>query len=231
MGRGVGLRAIPLDPKKDLPIQLSTYKDKFKNDVKLFTGETLGKLPTSDDIVQNYIKANAALYNNANEMYIKKQAANTLGVNNPELFKIFKDSSEEGLYKSLQANKFKPLDITTREQQIFKQQAKEINQNFDNVNYTMPYDPTAVRTVNQLKNIMRRIPYGQNFYDYINPQDWRMDKEWKPEGQPTVPVTGKQQSFNIAPVNTPNVNPQTVTPNPQQTVASQNEFQRAFPQG
>ena len=131
----------------------------------------------------------------------------------------------------LQANKFKPLDITTREQQIFKQQAKEINQNFDNVNYTMPYDPTAVRTVNQLKNIMRRIPYGQNFYDYINPQDWRMDKEWKPEGQPTVPVTGKQQSFNIAPVNTPNVNPQTVTPNPQQTVASQNEFQRAFPQG
>ena len=231
LGRGVGLRAIPLDPKKDLPIQLSTYKDKFKNDVKLFTGETLGKLPTSDDIVQNYIKANAALYNNANEMYIKKQAANTLGVNNPELFKIFKDSSEEGLYKSLQANKFKPLDITTREQQIFKQQAKEINQNFDNVNYTMPYDPTAVRTVNQLKNIMRRIPYGQNFYDYINPQDWRMDKEWKPEGQPTVPVTGKQQSFNIAPVNTPNVNPQTVTPNPQQTVASQNEFQRAFPQG
>ena len=66
-------------------------------------------------------------------------------------------------------------------------------------------------------------------YDYINPNDYIIKKPGDQSNLQT-PVNNKQV-FNIAPVNTPNVNPQTVTPNPQQTSATQNEFQRAFPQG
>jgi hypothetical protein len=232
LGVMVGARSIKLDPLAQMPYVLDNYKKKFNDSRSLFTGETLkGGVITTDDIVLNWIKANAAAYNIGNEIYKKKQAANILGVTNQELLKVFETRQEGSLFKSLQMDRFKPIDITVSQQKEIKQEYKKIINNFEDLEYTMPYDPSAIRIINQLKNTMRRIPYGENFYDYIDPKDWLTGSNDQGSLQTPVNNINNKQVFNIAPVNTPNVNPQTVTPNPQQTSATQNEFQRAFPQG
>ena len=128
-------------------------------------------------------------------------------------------------------DRFKPIDITVSQQKEIKQEYKKIINNFEDLEYTMPYDPSAIRIINQLKNTMRRIPYGGNFYDYIDPKDWLTGSGDQGSLQTPVNNINNKQVFNISPVQTGEVNPQIVTPNPQQTSATQNEFQRAFPQG
>jgi hypothetical protein len=225
-GVAVGARALVVDPIKDMPFLITEYEKKFKDSRGLFTGETLNKVPSTNDIVQNWIKANAAAYDLGNEMYKKKLAANILGVSNAQLFKEFEARQQENLFRRLQSNRFNPIPITEAQKKEFRKEYKDITTNFEDLEYAMPYDPTAIRMINQLKGIMRRMPYGQNFYDYINPKDWMIDT-----GEKTPLPADNKQSLNIAPINTPQVNPQVVSSGQQQVASSQNEFERAFPNG
>ena len=226
LGSFVGNRAIPLNIEEQFPYKITDFKNKIRQSNSLFAGESLkGGQIDPDEIVQNFIKANAARHEALKEMSQTVEDAKVLNFPIAKIAQIMQERGETNAFKYMLANRFIPMDITVAQQKKFVKQYQKLQSEFDDQNYQMPFNYDAIMMINQAKAKMYTVPLNGNFYDYIKPEDYRINK--------TVGnnVENNKQSFNIPPVNTPNVSPQIVTPNPQQTVATQNEFQRAFPQG
>jgi hypothetical protein len=227
MGVAFGFRGQQIEPLKSMPFEITKFKEKIKDANAIFSS-TPNYVPTQKDYILNYIKANAATFNAIKELNELRQASLMLYTSPGALRKEFIQRQENKIYSSMLRNRYDPIPITSSEQKEAKEKYKQIEMNFENLEYPEPFDNQTKAILRNLHQRMRYIPYDGNFYDYIKPEDYIPKNNDQSSLQ--TPVNNKQV-FNIAPVNTPNVNSQTVTPNPQQTSATQNEFQRAFPQG
>ena len=229
----LGNQAFPLNIEVQFPIKISDYEKKLNQSNQLFS-TPLRSNPAIDSntIVQNWIKEQAARWDAMKDMAQTIQNAKTLNFGYDKTIPLFQKRIAGPELSYLLANDgkgiFYPRNVTATEIQSYYLNLQKLNNSFPN----KIYDDQLGQALGQISNVLGKLagkPLKGSMYDYINPNDYIIKKPGDQSNLQT-PVNNKQV-FNIAPVNTPNVNPQTVTPNPQQTSATQNEFQRAFPQG
>jgi hypothetical protein len=172
-----GLRAVKVKPLKSLNYKINDFKAGLRNTRSLFTSETLkgGKI-TPNEIINRYIVANAQRYKTYNEMKRKINAAEILNVSKRDLAELFEKRQESSNYDLLKRNKFKPFTVTEKVEEAFETQKKELRSEFE-IDIPSGLPRYVSRILNQLERKMERIPLGDDFYKYINPDDYLIKEE------------------------------------------------------
>ena len=206
-----GTRGIPMPPSeilKKMDFKINEFKSGIRNTRGLFSQEVLkGGEISHDDIIKRYIEANAQRYMVMDKMKRTNDLAQLLEVSPQDLRKKFMDRGEINAYNHINNNKFSPFEITEPIAKKFREQRKELESEFDNLKFEAPYDSSTIQTLNQLKSLMKQIPLGDNFFNYIKPEDWLIDTK-RSEGP-----SGEQRVAELPPQPMPSQ--QVVQPTPQ----------------
>jgi len=213
IGGFYGLRGVPMTPAdviKKMDYKINEFKSGNRNTLGLLTSETLkGGEISRDQIVQRYIEANKQNFRVMQKMKQVNDAAKLLEVTDEQLFEKFTKRQEPNAYRYIQNNKYKPINITFEIQKKYREQYEQLENSFDNLQFTAPYDDTTRDVLNSIKDIMREIPLDGNFNEYINPKDWLIDVKAQAPGN-------QQQVASSKPLPPqPMPNQQVVQPNPQ----------------
>ena len=197
-----GLRQVKVDPEKSLNFKINDFKKSIRNTRALFTSEVLkgGRLEPND-IIQRYIVANAQRYKAFSELQRKINAAQVLDLNRKSINDLFERRQEKKNYKRILKNKFEPFTITENIEEVFERQEKKLQENFDTLDIPTGLPRSVERIIKRLGKNMKRIPLGDDFYKYINPDDYMIDDQSSlPQGflpqqpMPTVPAQPAQVS-------------------------------------
>jgi hypothetical protein len=168
-----GLRPIKIDPIESLNYKINDFKKSLRNSGSLFTAEILrGGEISDDEIIEAFISANASRYNAFNEMQRKIDAANILEAGRKDLIQLFNRRQETKNFKFIKNNRFRPLNITDPVKKEFRRQTEKLEENFDDVTRSRRIGGSLLRRLKQLERQMKRIPLGENFYDYIDPKEY-----------------------------------------------------------
>ena len=125
----MGLRPVTVDPIRSMGFKIQEYQAGIRDARREFTGGFFGLLRggpiDEDDVIKRYIASNRARFNVQQEMFKNLNAANTLGVNNSDLRKEFKDRQlSMDTFSRLQRGRFDPyfpsLEIISRFREIAK---------------------------------------------------------------------------------------------------------------
>lgn len=173
-----GLRAVKIDALKSLNYKINGFKESIRNTRGLFTSEVLkGGAVTPNEIIQRYITANAQRYKAYNTMLRKIDAAKTLEVP-PESIEDLFDRRQEGTnYRAIEEYMFRPFGISESIQAEFERSEEELRGKFDDVNLPAGLPEYVLDIIDQLKDQMENIPLGDDFYKYINPEDYMIKEE------------------------------------------------------
>ena len=197
-----GLRQVKVDPGKSLNFKINDFKKSIRNTRGLFTGEVLksGKIEPND-IIQRYIVANAQRYKAFSQLQRKIKAAQVLDLNRRSIKDLFERRQEKKNYKRILKNRFEPFTITENVKKVFERQEKKLQENFDTLDMPTGLPRSVERIIKRLGKNMKRIPLGDDFYKYINPDDYMIDDQSSlPQGflpqqpMPTVPAQPAQVS-------------------------------------
>jgi hypothetical protein len=179
IGGFYGLRGISMPPTevlKKMDFKINEFKSGIRNTRGLFSGEVLkGGEISHDDIINRYIEANAQRYAVMNKMKQVNDAAVLLEVSPQDLRKKFMDRGEANAYNHISTDRFYPFEITDPIAKKFREQRTALESEFDDLKFEAPYSSGTIQTLNQLKSLMKQIPLGSNFYDYVKPEDWLID--------------------------------------------------------
>jgi len=190
-----GLRAVKVDPEKSLNYKINDFKKSIRNTRALFTSETLkgGKI-TPNEIIQRYIVANAQRYKAFNEMQRKIKAAQVLNVPQDNIEELFKRRQEKSNYRVIEDNFFKPFNVSKKVRQEFERQEGRLRSEFDSVDLPAGLPDYVLDVLDTLKDNMENIPLGDDFYKYINPEDYMIKEESSlPQGyMPEQPAPSPQ---------------------------------------
>ena len=197
-----GLRQVKVDPEKSLNFKINDFKKSIRNTRGLFTSEVLkGGRIEPNDIIQRYIVANAQRYKAFSELQRKINAAQVLDLNRKSINDLFERRQEKKNYKRILKNKFEPFTITENIEEVFERQEKKLQENFDTLDIPTGLPRSVERIIKRLGKNMKRIPLGDDFYKYINPDDYMIDDQSSlPQGflpqqpMPTVPAQPAQVS-------------------------------------
>ena len=144
-----------------------------------------------------------------NKMKQVNDLAEILEVSPQDLRKKFMDRGESNAYNHISTGRFYPFEITDPIAKKFREQRSALESEFDNLKFEAPYSSGTIQTLNQLKSLMKQIPLGANFYDYVNPEDWLIDTK-------RSEAPGGEQQVARAPLPpTPMPDQQVVQPTPQ----------------
>ena len=70
-----------------------------------------------------------------------------------------------------------PLKLTESVQEEVYRQRKELESEFDKLKFEAPLDKLTYKKLGELEAIMSRIPLSGRFEDYINPEDFIIEKK------------------------------------------------------
>jgi hypothetical protein len=197
-----GLRQVKVDPEKSLNFKINDFKKSIRNTRGLFTGEVLksGKIEPND-IIQRYIVANAQRYKAFSQLQRKINAAQVLDLNRKSINDLFERRQEKKNYKRILKNRFEPFTITENVKKVFERQERKLQENFDTLDIPTGLPRSVERIIKNLGKRMKRIPLGDDFYKYINPDDYMIDEQSSlPQGflpqqpMPNVPAQPAQVS-------------------------------------
>jgi hypothetical protein len=168
----------------------------------LFTSEVLkGGRIEPNDIIQRYIVANAQRYKAFSELRRKINAAQVLDLNRKSINDLFERRQEKKNYKRILKNRFEPFTITENIEEVFERQEKKLQENFDTLDIPTGLPRSVERIIKRLGKNMKRIPLGDDFYKYINVDDYMIeDQSSLPQGflpqqpMPNVPAQPAQVS-------------------------------------
>ena len=197
-----GLRQVKVDPEKSLNFKINDFKKSIRNTRGLFTSEVLkGGRIEPNDIIQRYIVANAQRYKAFSELKRKINAAQVLDLNRKSINDLFERRQEKKNYKRILKNRFEPFTLTENIEEVFERQEKKLQENFDTLNIPTGLPRSVERIIKRLGKNMKRIPLGDDFYKYINPDDYMIDEQSSlPQGflpqqpMPNVPAQPAQVS-------------------------------------
>jgi len=191
-----GFRVVKLNPLRSMGFKISNYETGIRNARREFTGgaESVikGGPKTADDVIRQFIVANRAMFNVQKNMHDDINAAKTLGVSHPNLYKEF---NKRGIGRAqtgmVFAGKFDPFFPSSGIIQRFNEISRGIGQ-------PNPFKQ-ALPTLRRILKQLNRMKLNQDFY--IRPEDW---------------VTPGPSLFGQAPLPaTPGVSPQLITQAPQ----------------
>ena len=168
-----GLRPIKVDALKSLNFKINDFKRSLSRSTGGFRSVVLkGGEISDDEIIEAYISQNAKRYNAFSEMARKIGAAKELESRKKDLIELFDRRQESKNYKFLLKNKFRPFTITKPVKKEFERQTDKLLENFDEVERSKKFSRSLLRRIKRLERRMKRIPLGENFYDFINPKDY-----------------------------------------------------------
>jgi len=205
-----GLRAMKVEPEKNIEFKIYEFKKGIRNTRGLLTGDTLkGGEISSNDIIQRYIVANAQRYKVMDKMANEIEAGYTLDMSAESMRKQFDERQERNAFNKIARGYFYPFEISKPIQKKYKEQYQKLEDNFDNLTFDEPYDDATKDVVRELRNAMKDIPLGADFYDYINPKDWMFD-----DRQGSLPGASSEQQVTQVPPLAPQPmpNPQIISP-------------------
>ena len=195
-----GLRQVKVNPEKSLNFKINDFKKSIRNTRALFTSEVLkgGRLEPND-IIQRYVVANAQRYKAFNELQRKIKAAEVLDVTEDQMRALFKRRQERKNYNLIQENYFSPFSITKPVRKEFKRAEEKLRQEFDSVEIPAGLPDYVNDILRDLQQTMKDIPLGDDFYKYINVDDYIVkDQSSLPQGflpqqpMPNVPAQPAQ---------------------------------------
>jgi hypothetical protein len=164
-----GLRPIKVDPINSLNYKINEFKTSIRNTRNLFTKPFLsGGEISENEIIENYILANAQRYKAFNQLKRKIEAADILEASRRDLKELFNRRQEPKNYRSIQKNRFMPFSLTKPVKKEFERQTKELFENFDDIERPARIRGPLLRTLKRIERQMKRIPLGEDFYDYID---------------------------------------------------------------
>jgi len=192
-----GLRAVKVEPEKNIEFKIYEFKKGIRNTRSLLTGETLkGGEISSDDIIKRYITANAQRYKVMNKMANEIEAGYILGMDPKSMRKQFAERQESNALSKIARGYFYPFKISRATGKKYKEQYEKLISYFDELTFDEPYDRETRQTIKELQRAMKNIPLGANFYDYINPKDWLLGDK-----QSSIPgASGERQVTQVPPL-------------------------------
>jgi hypothetical protein len=205
-----GLRAIKVEPEKNIEFKIYEFKKGIRNTRGLLTGETLkGGEISSNDIIKRYIVANAQRYKVMDKMANEIEAGYTLDMSAESMRKEFDERQERNAFNKIARGYFYPFEISKPIEKKYKEQYQKLEDNFDNLTFDEPYDDATKDVIRELRNVMKDIPLGADFYDYINPKDWMFD-----DRQGSLPGASSEKQVTQVPPLAPQPmpNPQIISP-------------------
>jgi hypothetical protein len=202
-----GLRPIKMDPVKSLNYKINEFKGSLRRTNSLFTADLLkGGEITEDKIIERYIVANAQRYKAFNEMQRKILASRELEANDSDLLDLFKRRQERKNYNFINAGMFRPFNITKPVAKEYKRQQERLLENFDDLELPPNLSGETRGRLKEIESLMKQIPLGQNFYDFIDIKDYVS----------SMPVASSERQVASLP-QMPMPNPQVVNPQPLMT--------------
>ena len=162
-----GMRAIKLNLPKTLGYKVLQFDREGSNARNLFYSQALKGGPVSpEDLVDNYINANRALYTIKSEMHKDLKAAKTLNISDEDLKeKTVKIPKKE--YSDIENGKFTPFAPSKNFEKIFQlnmdklgiensyEQAKPI---IENLKDQLSYQPLATGVFPKIQNPLKNLP-------------------------------------------------------------------------
>jgi len=123
----IGARAIPVKPERAFKYKIAEYQRGVSNSRQLFTTEVLKGGPvTPEAIVDAYINANRALFQNTRDFYRDIEAAKILDMPEDELAKQAIDRLGRRTYGTVNEAVFRPLNISDKVIQAFQENADKL---------------------------------------------------------------------------------------------------------
>ena len=123
----VGFRAIAVNPAKSLKFKIREYQGGVRDARSLFTAKSLrGGLIDPQDIVQNYINANRALYSTRQNLQKDIDAARALGLSESSLQSEVRDRMSRVDFSTIDNDVFRPLPISDEVRLAFANNAANL---------------------------------------------------------------------------------------------------------
>ncbi len=156
-----GLRAVQVDPVAGMKFKIASFRTGLNDSRREFTGPLLKGGPiTAEQVVDQYQKANQAMFRVQKRMFDDYYAARILGASENQLNNTFQDRVSDLQVRHIKAGRFKPFVPSENIQKAFADNARAIKQ------------PDAFRQASDvIKRIMRQYnnkPLGANELDILD---------------------------------------------------------------
>ncbi len=188
----IGARAIPIKPERAFKYKIAEYQRGVSNSRQLFTTEVLKGGPvTPEAIVDAYINANRALFENTRDFYRDIEAAKILDMPENELAKQAIDRLGKRTYGSVTNAVFRPLNISDKVMRAFQENA-------DRLGIENPFIQAAP-ILGNIKSELFQIPLTEEgIPDITNPFANLPEPDLGPVSQLPPVVTGANPSVMAA---------------------------------
>ena len=124
-----GLRAVQVDPVAAMKFKIAGFRTGLNDSRREFTGPLLKGGPiTAEQVVDQYQKANQAMFRVQKRMFDDYYAARILGASENQLNNTFQDRVSDLQVRHIKAGRFKPFVPSENIQKAFADNAKAIKQ-------------------------------------------------------------------------------------------------------
>jgi hypothetical protein len=188
----IGARAIPVKPERSFKFKIAQYQKGVRNSRQLFTTEVLKGGPVSAEaVVDAYINANRALFQNTRDFYRDMEAAEVLGMKQDKIAEQAIDRVGGTTYATVTNGIFRPLNISDKVIKAFADNARKLG-------LPNPFEEAADVLFN-IKDQLARVPLTQeSIPEIINPFANLPEPTLGPVGQLPPVVTGADPAVMTA---------------------------------
>ena len=159
----LGFRAVPVNPERSLKFKIADYQKGVRDSRSLFTARSLRGGPIEpQEIVQNYINANRALFSVRSDFQKDLDGAIVLGMNPSNVRNQVTERISDVDFNTIQSDLFRPLAVSDNVIAAFAENAA-------NIGVSNPFS-VAFPAITQIQAELRSIPLTQaNFPNIENP--------------------------------------------------------------
>ena len=173
IGGFYGLRGVKLDPIEKMDFKINDFKKDVRETRGLLSSEVLkGGQISRDNIISRYITANEQKFKAMKRAKQVLDAAELLGADERELAAKYKERGELNAFSYLKRAEFKPFDVSPATKEKIIKQREKLESEFNELEFLTPLDSDVIRTLNEIKRDMLRMPLDGNFKDYIDPKNY-----------------------------------------------------------
>ena len=161
----IAARAIPVNPERTFKFKIADYQKGVSGSRRLFTTEVLKGGPIEPKaVVDAYINANRALFQNTRDFYRDIEAAKTLGMSEEDLYKKATERLGKKAFANVEQGRFRPLNISDKVIKAFDDNARKLG-------VPNPFE-TAAETLFKIKSELFEVPLTEeSIPDIANPFD------------------------------------------------------------
>ena len=173
----IGARAVPVNPERTIKFKVADYQKGVRNSRQLFTTEVLKGGPVEPKaIVDAYINANRALFENTKDFYKDIKAAETLGLTQDKIAQAVTERIGGTQFAAVNEGQFRPLNISDKVIKAFADNARKLG-------LPNPFEDAA-QTLFEIREQLFDVPLTEeSIPDIVNPFDNLPDPTLGPVSQ------------------------------------------------